>query len=76
MSVSTIKIETDLITLMDVLNQTGNPTVAIEILNGTYKAPEICTGDKLRLGHKDEPIKLTYASYDRFKDEVCYSRNN
>jgi len=76
MSVSTIKIETDLITLMDVLNQTGNPTVAIEMLNGTYQAPEICTGDKLRLGHKDEPIKLTYASYDRFKDEVCYSRNN
>jgi len=76
MSVSTIKIETDLITLMDVLNQTGNPTVAIEILNGTYQAPEICTGDKVKLNHKSENVKVCFRSYDRFTDKVTTYRDN
>lgn len=76
MSVSTIKIETDLITLMDVLNQTGNPTVAIEILNGTYQTPDICTGDRVKLNHKSENVKVCFRSYDRFTDKVTSYRDN
>ena len=76
MSVSTIKIETDFITLMDVLNQTGNPTVAIQILNGTYQQPDICRADKARAySKKDELVQMTFKSYDRFKDEVTYYRS-
>jgi len=77
MSISTIKIETDIIALMDVLNQTGNPTVAIAILDGTYQTPDICMGDKAKEFHKkDELIRLSFKSYDRFKDEVTYYRGN
>lgn len=76
MSVSTIKIETDLVTLMEVLNQTGNPTVAIEMLNGTYQEPDICTGDKVKLNNKGEGVKACFRSYDRFKDKVTAYRDN
>ena len=39
--ISKITIETDLVSLNEVLNQTGNPEVAVQILNGTYQEPEI-----------------------------------
>ena len=73
MSVSTIKIETDLITLMKVLNQTGNPTVAIQILNGTYQEPEFCKDNRAsspsKNGTREEYI---FESYDIWTDIVHY----
>ena len=39
--ISTIKVECNLQTLIRVLEATGNSTVAMEILDGTYVEPEI-----------------------------------
>ena len=39
--INTVKVECDLQTLMTVLNATGNPTVAIQMLNGEYEEPFI-----------------------------------
>lgn len=41
MSISTIKVECDLQTLMQVLEATGNSKVAMDILDGTYVEPDI-----------------------------------
>ena len=76
MSVSTIKIETDLVTLMKVLDRTGNPTVAIEILNGTYQTPDICMGDKAYFNHRSEYVRAEFVGYDAFSNIVTYSRKD
>ena len=73
MSVSTIKIETDLVTLMKVLDKTGNPTVAIQILNGTYEEPEICMADSASSPSKDGTREqYIFESYDIWTDMVHY----
>lgn len=73
MSVSTIKIETDLITLMKVLDKTGNPTVAIQILNGTYQEPEFCTEDRASSPSKNGTREqYIFESYNIWTDEVSY----
>jgi hypothetical protein len=74
MSVSTIKIETDLITLMKVLDKTGNPTVAIQILNGTYQEPEFCKADRASSPNKKDGTKdqFIFESYDIWTDIVHY----
>ena len=75
MSVSTIKIETDLVTLMEVLDKTGNSTVAIQLLNGTYQEPEFCRADRasspLKDGAREQYI---FEYYDMWKDQVHYRR--
>lgn len=74
MSVSTIKIETDLITLMKVLDKTGNPTVAIQLLDGTYREPEVCMKDRASSPSKNNGTREQYIfeSYDIWADEVHY----
>lgn len=73
MSVSTIKIETDLITLMKVLDKTGNPTVAIQILNGTYQEPEFCMADRASSPSKNGTREqYIFESYDIWTDMVHY----
>lgn len=73
MSVSTIKIETDLITLMKVLDKTGNPTVAIQILNGTYQEPEFCKDNRASSPSKDGTREeYIFESYDIWTDIVHY----
>jgi hypothetical protein len=73
MSVSTIKIETDLITLMKVLDKTGNPTVAFQILNGTYQEPEFCKEDTASPPNKNGTREqYIFESYDIWTDEVRY----
>ena len=72
--ISLIKIETDIQSLNEVLNQTGNPTVAVQILNGTYQDPEICTGDRASVPDKEGNIKqFIFVSYDKWTDEVSYT---
>lgn len=71
--ISTIKIETDLITLMKVLEKTGNATLAAQILDGKYQEPEFCTADKASSKDKDGNCeRLTFIKYDNWKDEVHY----
>lgn len=73
MSVSTIKIETDLVTLMEVLDKTGNSTVAIQLLNGTYQEPEFCTGDRASSPLKDgTKERYIFESYNIWTDKVNY----
>jgi hypothetical protein len=75
--ISTIKIETDLITLMEVLEKTGNATVAAQILDGTYKEPEFLDGDKVSSKDKDGNCeRLSFIRYDKWKDEVHYKHPN
>ena len=75
--ISTIKIETDLITLMEVLEKTGNVTVAAQVLNGTYKEPEFFEGDKASPKDKDGKCdRLSFIRYDKWKDEVHYTYPN
>lgn len=74
MSVSTIKVETDLITLMKVLDKTGNPTVAIQILNGTYKEPEFCKEDRASSPNVKDGSRKQYIFdfYDIWTEQVYY----
>ena len=71
--VHTVKIEVDLMSLMEVLNQTGNPTVAVQILNGTYQEPEIYKADRASSPDKDGNLhRCIFVSYDRWIDVVHY----
>ena len=73
MSVSTIKIETDLISLMKVLDKTGNPTVAIQILDGTYQFPEFCVADTASSPSKNGTReRYIFEDYNIWTDEVIY----
>ena len=73
MSVSTIKIETDIVTLMHVLDKTGNPTVAIQILNGTYQEPEFCKADTASAPDKNgKRTQYIFQFYDIWADAVHY----
>jgi hypothetical protein len=70
---STIKIETDLLSLTEILNQTGNPTVAALILAGDYVEPEVHRVNKLSTPEKDkEREEYIFISYDKWKDEVSW----
>ena len=75
--ISKITIETDLVSLNEVLNATGNPTVATLILNGTYQEPEIYTADRASTPvRKDqEREQYVFISYDKWKDEVTYKNS-
>jgi hypothetical protein len=71
--ISKITIETDLESLNEILNQTGNPTVATQILNGTYQEPEIYKADRASSPDKDgERKQYIFISYDKWKDQVKY----
>ena len=77
MSVSTIKIETDLITLMEVLVKTGNSTVAIQMLDGSYQEPEVCMFNMASSPDKEgKRTEYKYKGYHKWKDEVSYSSEN
>jgi hypothetical protein len=77
MSVSTIKIEADLITLMEVLEKTGNATVAVQMLNCTYKEPAFNRADRVSHPDKDGKVEqFFFVSYDKWKDEVHYNYKN
>lgn len=69
-----ITIETDLVSLNEILNATGNPTVATQILNGTYQEPEIYKADRASTPvRKDqEREQYVFISYDKWKDQVKY----
>jgi hypothetical protein len=85
--IKTITIECSLGDLMDVLNATGNPKVATDILNGTYVAPDYPTeiiGDfrikkeKVTVDGVEEEIEIkepviyTVVRYNPFNDSVDY----
>ena len=72
--ISKITIETDLESLNEILNQTGNPTVATQILNGTYQEPEFYKADRASTPvRKDqEREQYVFISYDKWKDAVKY----
>jgi hypothetical protein len=89
--IKTITIECSLGDLMDVLNATGNPKVATDILNGYYKAPsypEVIIGefrtkkDKVRVNDVEEeidtyvPVMYTAVSYNPFTDIIKYLYEN
>ena len=69
-----ITIETDLESLNEILNQTGNPTVATQIFNGTYQEPEIDTRDRASDPLREDAPRKQYVfiSYDKWKDQVKY----
>jgi hypothetical protein len=74
---STIKIETDLLSLTEILNQTGNPTVATQILDGTYQEPDICRFDMASSPDKEGKREhYIFISYDKWKDEVSWRSEN
>ena len=85
--ISTIKVECNLETLLKVLNATGNPTVAIQMLNGTYETPWIPVEKIGRWDTKTEkatvngveeeyttktPVIYTFDSYCPFSNKVTY----
>jgi hypothetical protein len=85
--IKTITIECSLGDLMDVLNATGNPKVATEILNGYYQAPdypEVIIGDfrttkeKITVDGVEEeietktPVIYTAFSFNPFNESVNY----
>jgi hypothetical protein len=73
MSVSTIKIETDLIALLEVLEKTRNSTVAIQMLDGTYQEPDVCMFNMASSPDKEgNRTEYKYKGYDKWKDEVSY----
>jgi hypothetical protein len=75
--ISLIKIETDLLSLTEILNKTGNPTVATQILDGSYQEPDICRFNMAsspdKEGNREE---YTFEGYDKWKDEVLYKGKN
>jgi len=72
--INKITIETDIISLMEVLNQTGNSTVATQILNGTYEEPRFDRSDRASVPDKDGKVRqFFFVSYDKWKDEVHYN---
>ena len=72
--ISKITIETDLVSLNEVLNATGNPTVATLILNGTYQEPEFYKADRASSPDKDgNRNQYIFVSYNKWKDEVHYT---
>ena len=54
--INTVKVECDLQTLMNVLNATGNPAVAIQMLEGVYERPSIADEKIGRWDTKKETI--------------------
>ena len=77
MSVSKITIETNIVNLLEVLDKTGNPTVAIQILDGTYQEPEFCTADTASSPDKDgNRTRYIFKSYDKWTDKVEYEPEN
>jgi hypothetical protein len=72
--ISLIKIETDLVSLNEILNQTGNPDVATQILNGTYQEPEIYKADRASTPLREDAPRKQYVfiSYNKWRDEVKY----
>lgn len=72
--ISLIKIETDIQSLNEVLNQTGNPELAVQILNGTYQEPEIDQSDRSSVPDKEgNRHQYLFCSYNKWKDEVSYT---
>jgi hypothetical protein len=69
-----ITIETDFVSLTEILNKTGNPKLAVQILEGTYQEPVIDTRDRASTPlREDAPSKqCVFISYDKWRDEVKY----
>jgi hypothetical protein len=59
----TIILHTNLISLLEVLNKTGNPDLAAEILSGEYKEPDIPFLDN---------AFIEFKSYDKWTNSVYY----
>lgn len=77
MSVSKITIETELLNLIEVLEKTGNPTVAVQILDGTYQEPKFCKEDRASVPDRDGNRKqCVFISYDKWTDIVEYRSDN
>lgn len=75
--ISNINIDTNITSLLEVLGQTGNPEVAIKILDGTYKEPVFDKSDRASTPDKDGKMQqYIFISYDKWKDEVHYKPAN
>jgi hypothetical protein len=72
--ISKITIETDITSLMEVLNKTGNAKVATQILNGTYLEPVHYKGTVASNPDKDGNRKpYTFVSYNKWDDTISYN---
>lgn len=89
--INTIEVKCDLETLLDVLNATGNATVAIQMLNGTYERPWIqeekigrwdTKKEKVTVDGVEEeietktPVIFTMVSYCPFSNKVTYVKDD
>ena len=72
--IHTVKIEVDLESLVEVINNSNNPSVAIKLLNGTYQEPLVYQGDTASPPDKDGKVKkYTFIGYDKWKNEVLFT---
>ena len=60
---NTVILHTNLIALLEVLNKTGNPDLAVKILSGEYKEPDVPFLDN---------DTWLFKSYDKWTDTVHY----
>ena len=89
--INTIEVKCHLQTLMTVLNATGNPEVAIKMLNDEYDAPFIPSEKIGRWDNKKQkclvdgvevemdtptPVIYTFQSYCPFKNKVTYLKDD
>ena len=89
--INTVKVECDLQTLMNVLNATGNPAVAIQMLEGVYERPSIADEKigrwdtkKVKTmidGYEEEietkvPVIYTLESYCPFSNKVTFTKDD
>lgn len=71
--ISLITIQTDLLSLTEILNQTGNLIVAAQILDGTYVEPVIDKFNKFSSPDKEGNQKeYQFINYNKWSDIVCY----
>jgi hypothetical protein len=71
--ISLITIQTDLVSLNEILDKTGNPTVATQILDGTYQEPILGRFNMASSPNKEgKREEYTFEGYDKWKDEVVY----
>lgn len=71
--INKITIETDIKTLMEILQKTGNPNVAADILNGTYQEPEFNSSDRASSpDNEGNRRRLIFESYNKWDDEINY----
>ena len=71
--ISLITIQTDLVSLNEILDKTGNPTVATQILDGTYQEPDVCRFNMASSPNKEgKREEYIFQGYNKWKDEVTY----